>query len=301
MKQQIIQKFLKEGILLSPDALEKIDEQNTEQFLGQARDQNHMVFEPTQAISAGPVITIRELDAREAMRPQDFASHYNARFSGIRDMLLKKLENTVSVTNAKKALSSTTIGMVRERTQRGFIIEDTTGWADVISKSEDVVEDDVIGLKGVTKEGVIFAEEIVWPDIPLNHIASRPDMDIYLSGKKEGILTITPEKVHAAAKEHNLQNPAWVSIGSGRGAATVLIYKPQKKVSQKESIIWLRKRHLLPSRDQIKWAGDPFLIDPVPNILWIVQPGDAWKEMYKGVIIISSDASAPVHVNLAKE
>ena len=298
MKQHIIQKFLKEGILLSPDALEKADEINTEQLLDQAKNQKQIVFAPEKPNEL--TTTVRELVAKEKMSPQDFISHYNTHFNGIRGLLLKKLTNPVSVSNAKKSLSCSTIGMVRERTQRGFIIEDTTGWAEVVSKSEDVVEDDVIGLKGSTKEGVIFAEEIVWPDIPLNHKASAPDIDICLSLKKEARPTISPQTAHVASKDFNLSNPAWVTISLGDQAMTILVYNPQRNIPKKEPISWLRKRHIRPARDQIKWPEDPFLIEPIPNILWIVQPGDQWKEMYKGVAVISSDGTIPIHVNLSK-
>ena len=40
---------------------------------------------------------------------------------------------------------------------------------------------------------------------------------------------------------------------------------------------------------------DPFLLNPIPDILWLVQK-ESWAENYKGVSIISG--TAPVKINL---
>jgi DNA polymerase II small subunit/DNA polymerase delta subunit B len=302
MKEKIMRQFLKEGILISPETLEKITETNLEHMLEKGKKSKSFVFS-FQEEKPEPVIEVRKLQKRLKLQPQDFAKYYNTRFEGLRDILLKKMEDVVSVANAKKSGSAiATIGMVREQTQRGFIIEDTTGNAEVISKNEDVGIDDVIGVKGAVKEEKLFAEEIIWPDISMSHKHNRPDFILTLSEKAEhidGDFLITPEAVHGFDKKKTpLPNPGWITISKDSLIVTVLVYKPDKKATQKEVLTWLRKRHLYPDKNQIRGTDDPFLIDTIPDVLWIVSD-ERWTDNYKTVIIVSSDGKVPAEVNLA--
>lgn len=303
-KQHILEQFLKEGVLLSPESLEKITEANAEQMLEKAKASKSVFFsvqEEKEKPKPEFSLEVRKLQRRLKLTPQDFAKYYNARFEGLRDILLKKLDNVVSVSNAKKSGSSiTTIGMVREHTARGFTIEDTTGWAEVITKAEDVMPDDVIAVKGAVKEEKIFAEELVWPDISMSHKHRRPDLDIMLSEKDghAGMAVITPETVFDLEKKKTaMPNPGWVTINKDGMPVTILVYKPAKPATQKEIMAWLKKRHLFPPKEQIHGTEDPFLIEPIPDMIWIVQ-SEKWCESYKGVIIVSSDGKEPAKVNL---
>ncbi len=301
MKQHIIKQFLKEGILLSPESLDAIDESNSEQLLSQAKSSKQLVFSTTPE-SPSPThkqaIHVRKIEEKESMTAQDFAAFYNSRFEGIKGILAKKLEGPISVSNAKKSASDVvTIGMVRESTQRGFIIEDTTGWVEVISKAEDVVEDDVIGVKGVAKEGKVFAQETIWPDIPLSYNHNPVDTPIFLSVKKEKGATVTPGSTHFSGESVSFSNPGWVTISSGKGSTTVLVYRPEKAVSPKEALSWLKKRHIQHSKTTIRWTEDPLIIEPIPNILWIVAE-ERWKEIYKGVVVVSSRGDPAVSIDL---
>jgi DNA polymerase II small subunit/DNA polymerase delta subunit B len=309
-KQHILAQFLKEGILLSPEALERITESNVEQMLEKARFSTPLVFSLQE--EARPSLEVRKFQQKQKLSPQDIAKYYNARFEGLRDILLRKLDGVVSVSNARKSGGqATTIGMIREHTQRGFIIEDTTGWAEVITKAEDIAPDDVIAVKGVVKEEKIFAEEIAWPDIPMSRTHNRPDTNIILSEKDghKGTVVITPEAVFDIDKKKtSLPNPGWITINAAGMPAIVLVYNPTKPATQKEVLAWLRKRHLSPSREQIRGTEDPFLIEPIPDVVWIVQNsqkegGEAafkpWSESYKGLMIVSSNGKVPVKVDLA--
>jgi DNA polymerase II small subunit/DNA polymerase delta subunit B len=304
MKEKIVRQFLKEGVLLSPETLEKITETYLEHMLEKGKKSKSFVFSFQDEKPEKPemAIEVRKLQKRVKLQPQDFAKYYNTRFEGLRDILLKKMEDVVSVANAKKSGSAiATIGMVREQTQRGFIIEDTTGNAEAISKNEDVGIDDVIGVKGAVKEEKLFAEEIIWPDISMSHKHHRPDFTLTLSEKaehKDGIL-ITPEAVHGFDKKKTpLPNPGWITISKDSLTVTVLVYKPDKKATQKEVLAWLKKRHLCPDKNQIRGTDDPFLIDTIPDVLWIVSD-ERWNDIYKTAIIVSSDGKVPAEVNLA--
>jgi DNA polymerase II small subunit/DNA polymerase delta subunit B len=301
MKEKIVKQFLEEGILLSPDTLGRITESNAERMLERAKKEKAVVFsfqdEPELAIE------VRKLQKKQKLSPQDFASYYNARFDGLRDILQKKMEDVVSVANAKKSGSSiTTIGMVREQTQRGFIMEDTTGWIEVITRVEDVAADDVIAVKGGVKEEKLFAEEIIWPDIPMSRSHNQPDFTLTLSEKAEhqnGDFLITTEAIYGFDKKKTaLPNPGWITISKDSLTVTVLVYRPDKPATQKEALAWLRKRHLLPDKNQIRGTDDPFLIEPIPDVVWILS-SERWNDIYKSVIVVSSDGKVPAEVNLA--
>jgi DNA polymerase II small subunit/DNA polymerase delta subunit B len=315
MKQQIVKQFLEAGILLTPDSLDKITEKNAARLLEEASKEGSLVFslkEEEQELLA----EVRKFQKKQKFTTQELARYYSARFEGIKEMLEKKMEGVVSVSNSRKSLAPiSTIGMVRERTHRGLIIEDTTGEAEVVTKSEEPQPDDVIGVKGHVKEGKIFADEIIWPDVPLNHISSRPSMQIILSEKDshKGEFAITPEAVFGPDKRKAaLPNPGWITIAKDSRRATVLVYSPGKAVSAKEAFGWLKRRHLSPEKTQIRSTDDPFLIEPIPDLVWIVMPGkkkeggesisipESWSESYKGVIIVASDGAQPAEVDMEK-
>ena len=307
MKQQIIRQFLEEGILVSPDALEKIDEKNADSALEQAKSAGTIVFSPGEGEASAEEtnVSVRKLQRRQKFTPQDFAAYYNSRFEGLRAILEKKLGDVLSVANARRSAGQVSaIGMVREATPRGFIMEDTTGWAEVITKSEDVAPDDVIGVRGAVKEERIFAEELIWPDVPLSRSNNRPGMKILLTDKdghkaEEDTIVVTPEAVHGFdKKKSSLPNPGWITINKDPLAVTILVYRPDKPVTAKEAFAWLRKRHICPDRSQIRGTDDPFLIEPIPDVLWIVQ-AEKWKESYKGVIVVSTDGREATEVDLA--
>jgi len=302
MKQQIVRQFLEEGILLSPEALSKITEKNLEKTLEQAREEGKLVFSLKEE-QEGFLIEVRKIQKKQKFTAQELARYYNSRFEGMRGLLEKKMDGLVSISNAKKSLAPvSTIGMVREATQRGFIIEDTTGEAEIITKSEEPQPDDVIGVKGHVKEGKIFTEEIAWPDVPMNRHNNRPQIQLVLSEKDshKSEYVITPEAVSGPdRKKSTLPNPGWITITREGVQATVLVYNPNRSVSQKEAFGWLKRRHLLPDKTQIRSTEDPFLIEPIPDLVWIIGP-EQWSESYKGVIIVCSDGTRSAEVNLEK-
>jgi hypothetical protein len=151
----------------------------------------------------------------------------------------------------------------------------------------------------------------------MSHKHNKPDLKITLSDKKkeggeatpnpeseheDGKFLITPEAVYGFDKKRTvLPSPGWITIKKDSLTTTVLVYNPGKPVTAKEAFTWLKKRHLSPQKTQIRGAEDPFLIEIIPDLFWIVAPekSEFWKESYKGVIIISFDAKTPAEVNLA--
>lgn len=324
MKQQIVKQFLEAGVLLTPDTLGIITEKSAEAILEQAKKEGSLVFS-LQEKEPETRLDVRKFQKKQKFTAQEIAKYYNARFEGIKAILEKKAEGLVSVSNAKKSLAPvSTIGMVSERTQRGFMIEDLTGQAEVVTKSEDAQPDDVIGVKGHVKEGKIFSDEIIWPDVPMTHKNNRLGTTIILAEKDghKGEFVITPEAVFGPdRKKAALPNPGWITITKDGMQATALVYNPGRPISQKEAFGWLKRRHLCPEKTQMRSADDPFLIEPIPDLVWIIIPKkeagispegaeaaslpgairlEPWSESYKGVIIVCSDGARPAEVDMGE-
>ncbi len=142
---------------------------------------------------------------------QDFVTYFRLRHEGIKRILLNRpeLQNATSISriigrNGHELAAI--IGIVSEKrtTKNGSIIfnlEDLTGSITVIiSKgninglvdvANDVVDDEVIGLTGFVRDKAIFANSIIWPDVPFKELKKAKDecyvafiSDIHVGSKK---------------------------------------------------------------------------------------------------------------------
>jgi DNA polymerase II small subunit/DNA polymerase delta subunit B len=304
-KKEIVKELLKHRILLPPKMLDKINENNIEDFLNKAKETE----KPTETKEIGIKAAVREANQKQRMSTRDFIDYYNNRYNGIRNILTKKMR-AVSVSNAKKSFSDVSIiGMVREATPPGLVLEDPTGEIDVILKDKKGINpDDVIGIRGFIRENRLFAREIIFPDTPLTHPIGSIDASILL------IPTIT-EKTKEAMEEADLvftlknnpntsnktikpdSNPCWITLSKNKKEVNLLIYKPENQTTIKQAIVFLKKRHLPTPKNKITGPDDPFLIEPVPDIFWLVSD-EKGAETYKGVTIISCGPNCAARINL---
>jgi DNA polymerase II small subunit/DNA polymerase delta subunit B len=235
-------------------------------------------------------VRILSPERKERLSPQDFASYYNSKYNGLRDMLSSKT-NAISINKAKETFSEVSvIGMVRERTPTGYVIEDTTGTIELVQKDSGLVAGDVIGVSGQVKENRLFVKEFLLPDVPLTQkYGSIEGVRIALSRKpperrQEGTLYLHSER------EGGLPNGSLIEI-SGGGKVRILFYSPLRKVGPQECVESLKKRHLVISQKEITSPKGDFIIKDVPDILW-VDSDSRFVESYKGVLIISSGSES---------
>ncbi len=94
------------------------------------------------------------------------------------------LDKLISINKInEKTTEFSTIGMVREILQSNVLIEDPTGEIqlffgnEMISKIEEIEEDDIIGVKCIKRDGKFYIIQIVFSEIPLQ-------IDIKKSSKK---------------------------------------------------------------------------------------------------------------------
>ncbi|PIN87665.1 hypothetical protein COV12_02530 [Candidatus Woesearchaeota archaeon CG10_big_fil_rev_8_21_14_0_10_32_24] len=129
----------------------------------------------------------------------DFTNFFTSRFKFLEGILRNRqeLQNMLSISRVlekKERENISIIGIVDEigETKNGNLmltLEDFTGKIKVlITKSKkdlfldgkDLVYDEVVGISGVTGDKIIFAENIVWPDIPSTHIIKKGPEEEYV-------------------------------------------------------------------------------------------------------------------------
>lgn len=117
---------------------------------------------------------------------QDFVAYFNTRYKMLEKFLRERQElaNVTSINrirNKKEIESVAVIGMVKEKsvTKNGntvLTIEDMTGEINVLVNKvkpeiaemvKDIVYDEMVGIIGTTGNNIIFANNIIQPDIPL--------------------------------------------------------------------------------------------------------------------------------------
>ncbi len=129
---------------------------------------------------------------------QDFVLYFKARYNALKEILQNRsdLQNVVSInrlTSKNKVQKTEIIGMIMEKrmTKNGSVsltLEDPTGQITVIinktkmelvNLAKNLVTDEVIGVKGGVNGQVVFANEILIPDIPLTKEMRKAQEEVY--------------------------------------------------------------------------------------------------------------------------
>lgn len=128
---------------------------------------------------------------------QDFVAFFNHRYNSLEKMLRNRqeLQNPLSIKRIKQKKEKdniSLIGLVNEiaLTKNGNLIltvEDRTDSIKVLinknkpemfNLAKDIVHDEVVGITGVNGENIVFANNLVWPDVPTKELKKASD-EIY--------------------------------------------------------------------------------------------------------------------------
>lgn len=139
----------------------------------------------------------------------DYTSLFNDRYDRIEDILQKKMKKVVKIKNAKKkrfhGKDISVIGIVKNirdtRNDNKFIeFEDPTGTFKVVYTDEEIkkeiekiVEDEVIGIKGQVSDdgGIIFGDELIFPDVPRFDKNNSNKYEDIITGNKAVLISDT--------------------------------------------------------------------------------------------------------------
>ncbi len=199
-KRKLIEFLLENNVLIGPDFLEKLDSMSDSSQIavlvnGQIKASK---LPRTMYAREGTVKIIFSYPGNpKKIMAQDFISHFNSRYALLKKILQQRLqlENITSIGKLKTKGEKETvsiIGMIssKEDTKNGMIIsaEDPTGAVKVyfskskptlISKANDLVLDEVIGISGSTGKNIIFANELYFPDIPITKEIKKSPAEEY--------------------------------------------------------------------------------------------------------------------------
>ena len=274
-KKDIVSKFMKAGLLIQPQLLDSIEAGNIDSMIKDMKARG-VVFVTEDDLERKARFAIKEFQQPKALKPADLAGAYIARYNALRGLLAKKVD-AVSISNASSRGEVTVIAMVRELLPGGFVAEDLTGELEV-SSSFDVARDDVVGVKGVVREGKLYASEVLMPEAPIQK-PNRLDADVSLSLAGSG------GSIGFGSESRSFSFPAMITLSKG---IKILAYKPAAPIEQKDVVSMLRKRSIDAA------YGESSVIEPVPDIFWVAQEPE-WRQGHKGVLLISGKA---VNVNL---
>lgn len=187
----VIEKLLEREILIEPEQFDSLtQEQRTqlEKRIDEMSEQDIQEF-----FEQGTVEILRSYTKKPTKRSvQDFVGHFNRRLEQIGDILRQRqeLQSPQSIAHIKKNQQCAVIGLVwdKRETRNGHYIlelEDKTGITKVLlSKnkpefeeiSKDIMLDEIIGVTGKAGDDIIFADNVIIPDIPASHeLKKAPD------------------------------------------------------------------------------------------------------------------------------
>ncbi len=167
----------------------ELDEDSTEfNVEAEMKEMNIMAQDSIPSIDSVVTVVFSYKNVPHKYAIKDFTNFFLSRYKFLEGILRsrRELENTTSINrlqNKQEREKVSIIGLVEEigETRNGNImltLEDPTGRMKVlVSKnnkqlfvsSKDLVFDEVIGISGTMGENIIFADTIVWPDIPPTH------------------------------------------------------------------------------------------------------------------------------------
>ncbi|MCX6817988.1 MAG: hypothetical protein NTU57_03960 [Candidatus Aenigmarchaeota archaeon] len=277
-KMDILELFLKNGVMLSPEEFETIDEKNY----------MHILEEKRGASSKDDIIVSKPRTGRISC--DQFVRASVNKFEFLRGIILKKTE-AVSINKAKKVFSEVTIiGRVKETSQRGFIIEDVTGEAEVVYENMDISVGDVIGMKGYFKENSFFPSQVVWPDIPLDNVPKPLGIRMTLTTKvKDGRmpgLIVCPDSEKACNVVTGFGRAGSVNITKHGSSLLLTAYSKDAEIKEEDAVKILKKRSL-PVDGPVE-----NVMEEIPHIIWFFDNKRNWVKNYRGVIIISTDSES---------
>lgn len=188
--EQELDLFYEEIKTKEKDAIKEKIEEFLPQFFFEEIEQNQ-----------GTVIITSSFESKEVHKKVgDFVSYFNVRYKTIERILhnRQELQNVTSIRRlAQKEEKEhvSVIGIVKEieETKNENLIitlEDQTGEIKIFvgkakkelyESGKSVVLDETIGVVGVTGKGIIFADRIIWPDIPIyNELKKSPEEEYAL-------------------------------------------------------------------------------------------------------------------------
>ncbi len=200
MNHSHLKNLINLGFLVDEKIKDKIETLNEEEFYklveNLKKDNIFIVNEETlRSISITEVKILKKFKKTEKFTIQDFVKKLNNRYDFLKNILMKKIElsNTVSI-NKCSVGTVTIIGLVKEKEEKNnnFIVflEDPTGEIKALvtkKLGEKLALDDVVSVSGRINNKILFVDKLLFPDVSLKPVVfSKESIKLaFLSDKKD--------------------------------------------------------------------------------------------------------------------
>ena len=193
-RTEIIKKFLTKGMQITGSALDFFANNPEKAGTFLSKQPNcpstitlEIINEALKAPKTGVVQNIKPYKEREKASVSDIVDFFNKRYEFLGNLLSKRLDliNLISINRVSDKIKKfSIIGMVKEKNtgNKTAVLEDKTGEIEVaLSEAllNQLVEDETVGVV-CTKDGIIYGEKLVFPDIPLQREINKANEEKYI-------------------------------------------------------------------------------------------------------------------------
>lgn len=264
------------------DLIEDLNENDFYKLVEEIKKENPFMVNKDliNRVIVNDVKIIKNLTPVNKFTVQDFVKNLNERYNSLQNILLRRVEfsDLISINKLSNG-SASIIGIVKDRLEKEesllVILEDSTGDVQVLvpkNLGEKLSLDDVIAVSGKISNKVLFADTLVYPDVPIRPVnyTSKSIKIAFLEDNKEhkSDYLFYREKIidKIKGKTHITTNPH-ISEVEGVVILTLFGINPLDA---------LRKRY-------VNIENTDFIIDPIPDIIFTDKDINT---NYKGITIV---------------
>jgi len=198
-KRKLIEFLAEKNILVTPEFLRELSSTKDPAKISDLINKQITASESEKEVkNEGTVNIIFSYNEPPAkISAQNFINHFNSRYTSMKKILQQReqLNNIISINKIKTKTEkdkTAIIGLVysKEDTKNGIMLtlEDPTGNIKVFfgksklelySRAKDIVLDDVIGITGSVGKNIIFANDVIFPDIPVTKEIKKSPIEEY--------------------------------------------------------------------------------------------------------------------------
>lgn len=307
-----IKKIIELGVLVEPDAVEKMKELSDDDIpvvMSKIENERPLVLSEEiikQYLKKSKFIILKQTNPKSSLSVQDFVDDINDRYSFLQNIILNKI-NTAEMVSINKCSGgkASVIGMVKsvKKKDTNYVleIEDTTGSIQIVVPNDygkKIDKDDVIAVSGNINNKILFADSIVFPDVPL-----RQPNKSELSTKVGFIANHNFEKCPEIDTDYlilyNCENIEHVSkdlpfvklivIGDTTVKATKITSSCLLDIDGVIIMLAIDNDVLRVIRKRYVVQNNAFFgVEPVPDVVFTEKTLDKTQENYKGISIVQN-------------
>ena len=183
--EEIVDRFLKKGKLLTPEALDYIKTRAIEDALLEVP--GVIITRNLIEKAAGLRIMKNLAEKKTTLTVEDIAYFYKIKFEKIRDLIQQKTQKNFVSLNKLDTMrqESYVVGIVkdiRKNEKTTIELEDTTGTVQVlVDEAEDVELDDVVAFRAAAAGKILYGHQTIFADIPLRKPATGQGKGCFIS------------------------------------------------------------------------------------------------------------------------